>query len=98
MDQLRKEAREALQRDAWNRPPLLQAAFAATARNGLSELWEDLSSHDSTAHLDVRTLITLSEPYQYSDRFTRSAKVSTRRFASSIAGTRCCRTTEGPGS
>jgi hypothetical protein len=53
MDQLRKEAREALQRDAWNRPQFLRAAFTATAKNGLPALWQDVSSHDSTAHLDV---------------------------------------------
>lgn len=54
MDQLRKEAREALQRDACNRPLALRAAFTATAKNGFPELWKDLSSHNSTVHLDVR--------------------------------------------
>lgn len=54
MDQLRTEARKALQCDAWNRPPFLRAAFTATATNGLPELWQDLSSHDSTVHQDVR--------------------------------------------
>ncbi|CEJ58204.1 hypothetical protein PMG11_06870 [Penicillium brasilianum] len=53
MDQLRKEAREVLQRDPWNRPGFLRAAFKATAKNGLPELWQDVSSHDSTVHLDV---------------------------------------------
>lgn len=98
MDQLRKEAHEALQRDAWNRPPHLHAAFVATAKNGLPELWQDLSSHDSTAHLNVRILLTLPENFQYSYHLNRYAKASTRRLASSIAGTRCCRTTEVRGS
>lgn len=53
MDQLRKEAREALHRDPWKRPDFLRAAFTATAKNGLPELWKDVSSHDSTVHLDV---------------------------------------------
>lgn len=53
MDQLRKEAREVLQRNPWNRPGFLRAAFEATAKNGLPELWQDVSSHDSTVHLDV---------------------------------------------
>lgn len=61
MDHLRKEAREALQRDPWKRPDFLRAAFTATAKNGLPELWKDVSSHDSTVHLDVCFHFTLPE-------------------------------------
>ncbi|KAJ5159644.1 uncharacterized protein N7482_006648 [Penicillium canariense] len=53
MDQLRKEAREALQRNPWKRPDFLRAAWTAVAQRGLPELWEDVSSHDSTTHQDV---------------------------------------------
>jgi hypothetical protein len=61
MDQLRKDAREALLRDPWNRPIFLAAGFTATAKNGLPELWQDVSSHDSTVHLDVRIQDTILE-------------------------------------
>lgn len=54
MDQLRQEARAVLQRDPWKRPDFLRAAFTATAKNGLADLWQDVSSHDSDSHLDVR--------------------------------------------
>ncbi|EPS32836.1 hypothetical protein PDE_07797 [Penicillium oxalicum 114-2] len=53
MDQLRQEARAVLQRDPWKRPDFLRAAFTATAKNGLADLWQDVSSHDSDSHLDV---------------------------------------------
>ncbi|KAF7716156.1 Uncharacterized protein PECH_005432 [Penicillium ucsense] len=53
MDQLRQEARAVLQRNPWKRPDFLRSAFAATAKNGLADLWQDLASHDSDTHLDV---------------------------------------------
>jgi hypothetical protein len=52
MDKLRKEAREALQRDPNNLPTYLPAAWAA-AENNLHQLWQNISAHDSSTNLDV---------------------------------------------
>lgn len=53
MDKLRQKAREALQRDPWNRPDILQEAMMAAAQNNLHQLWKDVSTHDNSTHLDV---------------------------------------------
>lgn len=53
MDKLRKDAREVLQRDPWNRPNDLRAADAAAAQNNLHQLWQDVSTHDNSTHLNV---------------------------------------------
>lgn len=52
MDKLRQQARAAIERDPWNRPDVLPAAFETT-RNTLSQLWQDVSSHDSSNHVSV---------------------------------------------
>lgn len=53
MDQLRKEARRVLQQTPWNRPTTLESA---STRLTLAQLWTDVSSHENSSHLDVRSL------------------------------------------
>ena len=52
MEKLRKQARDALQRDPRNLPPYLPAAGAA-AKNDLYHLWQNVSAYDSSTHLNV---------------------------------------------
>lgn len=52
MDELRRQAREAVQRDAWNLPDSLPAS-SPTRTNSLCELWQNVSTHDSSTHLKV---------------------------------------------
>lgn len=52
MEKLRKQARDALQRDPRNLPPYLPAAGAA-AKNNLYHLWQNVSAYDSSTHLNV---------------------------------------------
>lgn len=53
MDKLRKEARDALQRDPKNLPTYLPAGFAAAAKNDLHQLWQNVSVHDNSTNLNV---------------------------------------------
>lgn len=57
MDQLRKEAREVLQRDPWNLPDHSWTAHAAAAQNDLHQLWLNVSTHDNSTHLNVSVFI-----------------------------------------
>lgn len=59
MDQLRKEAREVLQRDPWNLPDSLRAARAAAAQNDLHQLWLNVSTHDNSTHLNVSVFVEI---------------------------------------
>jgi hypothetical protein len=52
MDQLRKQVREALQRDPRNLPTYLPAASTA-AKNNLHQLWQNVSAHDNSTNLNV---------------------------------------------
>ena len=51
MDKLRDEARQALQKDLHNLPPVLPSAMKV--KGDLSELWENVSQHDNSSPINV---------------------------------------------
>ncbi|KAJ5737012.1 uncharacterized protein N7483_002137 [Penicillium malachiteum] len=51
MDQLRKEARQALQKDPKNLPDLLPSAMSI--RGDLHQLWENVSQYDNSTYFNV---------------------------------------------
>ncbi|KAJ5140076.1 hypothetical protein N7448_003484 [Penicillium atrosanguineum] len=61
MEKLRKQARDALQRDPGNLPPCLPAAVVA-AQNDLYHLWQNVSAYDSSTNLIIcESLLTAIE-------------------------------------
>lgn len=73
MDKLRQKAREALQRDPWNRPDILQEAMMAAAQNNLHQLWKDVSTHDNSTHLDV-SVYAIDSQKSNSDRLEQACE------------------------
>lgn len=53
MDKLRNEAREALVQNPGKMPVGFFPAVAAASKSDLSQLWQDVSSHDHSTHLNV---------------------------------------------
>ncbi|KAJ5568157.1 hypothetical protein N7450_010643 [Penicillium hetheringtonii] len=51
MDLIRKEARQVLQQNPWNRPSSLDSAVSA--RLNLAGVWADVSSHENSSYLDT---------------------------------------------
>lgn len=67
MDRLRKEVRETLVQHPGEVPQGLFRANVAASKSDLSQLWQDISSHDHSTHLDVSSFISDLDEAHYLD-------------------------------
>ncbi|KAJ5782500.1 hypothetical protein N7457_004274 [Penicillium paradoxum] len=63
MDKLRKEVRETLVQKPGELPHRFFPANAAASKSDLSQLWQDISSHDHSTHLDICESIVTAFSY-----------------------------------